>query len=199
MGRGAEVRTNASGGEVGVESGVGCCSSGPRCGAGLAQLPPSLQREGLALRVPGEQVPLASGAAGLGAHLTHQAAAFCGWPPRTELGLPPAPGTKASPTPPTPHHKTQSSAWPGACWERGRDRGCLGLELAWEVVSRDFGAQALARDSASGQGQCDSWLNGVLGLGGPGPLSGFKGEWDRNLGLEGPTWEVVPSLWQSCD
>ena len=63
MGRGAEVRTNASGGEVGVESGVGCCSSGPRCGAGLAQLPPSLQREGLALRVPGEQVPLASGAA----------------------------------------------------------------------------------------------------------------------------------------
>ena len=73
MGRGAEVRTNASGGEVGVESGVGCCSSGPRCGAGLAQLPPSLQREGLALRVPGEQVPLASGAAGLGAHLTRQA------------------------------------------------------------------------------------------------------------------------------
>lgn len=66
-------------------------------------------------------------------------------------------------------------------------------------MSSDFRAQALARDSASGQGQYDSLLSGVLGLGGPGPLSGFKGEWDRNLQLEGPRWEVVPSLWQNCD
>lgn len=66
-------------------------------------------------------------------------------------------------------------------------------------MSRDFGAQVLARGSASGQGQYDYWLNGVLGFRGPGPLSGFKGEWGRNLELEGPRWEVVPSLWQSCD
>lgn len=51
MARGAEVCTAAPSGAVGIESGVGCCSSGPRCGAGLAQFPLSLQLEGLAVRV----------------------------------------------------------------------------------------------------------------------------------------------------
>lgn len=80
----------------------------------------------------------------------------------------------------------------GLVRKRGRDRGCLGAELAQEGNVEDFRAQALAGTPASGQGQYDSLLNGVLGLGALGLCPGFKGDGTENLQLEGQVqWYIL--------